>query len=359
MKDYYRVLARASLSATLWLSGSSAFAQMCDQCDSAPAVPTCRCKTCACTEVRTPCGCRPRAKSIGEKILDRLDSAGDRIESRLPVIHGCKSPGCHEASCGCEAAASGPSCGCEASCGCEMAASEPTCGCEGWTRESVATLNQPGLPPIVKRTDAIPNLAPNRMIRAETPSPQRPLEPKLNEGSLKGAVPVESRANRIPFVPRPGNASKNDVVPLLNAKPSKTPDSSPVPNASPNDALPDVLVDPFRDDARSRKSKSLIPTLLTSKAEPTEATMVHASHQKEGGIDLGPAIAPPRLTDRQRWIDDEQGANEVESTVVKSAYVEAVPVNVVRRKSPERSPSNSDGTEPKVSKKKVPSTLRR
>ena len=379
------------ISSGATLLAPSAFGQACDKCAGISA------KSCGCElpsakqSVPKPCTC-VRKPSVGELILGHLDRVGDRIEARS------KKSG-KGATCGCEAP-DAPSCGCEAvqgpTCGCE-APQSPSCGCEICSRTDYVSSVPSQLPPIqsaLLRPNTRPPAPPANGVLVDKPN---------NATNLTGKMPVakkqelsksdksldssDPKVQRVPFEHGKTNSNPINRIPAVETGPSAFPPSIPnvlkpipsdippawTPNALPPKAkntapteskLPDVLVDPFKDDVSTKgKNKSMIQltsdrqiTTNTLRSKPTD----HLMEDQEEAIIID---RPARLTPKQKLPSLQESSSESlqfeasESTsnqgskVVSSSYLHAIPVPVVVRKDLTQDKSNGA---PNVSKMRVP-----
>lgn len=380
------------ISSGATLLAPSAFGQACDKCAGMSA-PSCGCELPSCKQSGPkPCNC-VRKPSVGELILGHLDRVGDRIEARA------KKSG-KGATCGCESP-EGPSCGCEGvqgpTCGCE-APQSPSCGCEVCSRTDFVSSVPSQLPPIqsalLRPSTRPPVPAAKGALVDKSNNSSLPLPSKMpvakkqdlstSVNSLEGSDP---KVQRVPF--EHGKSSSNSInrIPAVESGPSTATPSIPnvlkpipsdipparTPNALPPKAknpapidskIPDVLVDPFKDDVSTKgKNKSMIQ--LTSDRQITNNTLRsrptdHAIEDQEESIIID---RPARLTPKQKLpslqesasgslqFEASESASNEGSKVVSSSYLHAVPVPVVVRKEPTQDKSSGA---PNVSKTRVP-----
>lgn len=389
---------------------SSLMAQQCDRCAGQVASisgPTCGCET------PSPAKCKPKCvpkPSFAEKILRRFDKLGDSIEANMkkPSKGTCAdaksgpSCGCEPAaapSCGCEPAV--PSCGCEPvapSCGCENAA--PSCGCETSAMQPSTTIGQFQTPTSTKSRQAFPgdpnkhaigSIGDQHIALPTTPSVQA-----KQDGSVKSPTAVEPTSKdslesiaetSLPTAPAPFEKRTPEVAtqkqltasqPELDAPPPallpkehkvlapvppKRLPPAPLPAAEPPKALqptpieqslPDVLVDPFKDDASVRKTRDQMEGILLISSRQSKAQTVHQGSASESTATQ--QIVPSRLPPSQSkasgiQFDAEEPVVQDAPTVVPTAYQQAVPVKVSQRKAVSASLKENA---PSVSKIPVP-----
>ena len=373
------------------LLAPSAFGQACDKCAGMTA-PSCGCELPSCKHSGPkPCTC-VRKPSVGELILGHFDRVGDQIEARAKkrgkgATSGCESP--QGPSCGCESV-QGPTCGCEAP-------KSPSCGCEVCSRSDSVQSMPAQLPPIQSAL-LRPNVGPTapaakgvlvdkQSMVSPPPSGKQPVARKQNlDTSVNSAEPSDPKVQRVPFENRTPPNSTNRIPAIENGPnttnlsipnvlkpvpsdipPAWTPNALPpkAKTTSPIDSkLPDVLVDPFKDDLSSKdKNKSLIQ--LTSdrqiatnslRSGPTD----HSNADQEVSLTIE---RPARLTPNQKLstsqesasgslqFEASESASNTGATVVSSSFLHAIPAPVVVRKV--STPDSLNGA-PTVSKVRVP-----
>ncbi len=326
-------------------------AQPCDQCDakiSRSSEPSCGCETNthshpqritnACNTCKPDCGL-----SFAEKFLKKLDEAGDRFEASRRKVKSGQCDACFHQS---ERNRNLPI----------RHAAQPTCGCETCSSEPVY---MPALPPYVQNHPPV-------QVRNSTPGTsgavgdqrpkaliQEPTKPSLQETKKPIQEPALVRA---PFEPRtpptpPPTLSQPVASPVESAEPPKLPSATPaVPT------LPDVLVDPFKDD----------PTAFNDPAQPKSVQLTSARRTQPNGLRLrSPHVAEPTTIDAPEPLTATQrDANRIEighasetkeldrtEAVVPIAYQQMLPVRVSLRSS---SNPSDPGEEPRVSRITVP-----
>lgn len=323
----------------------------CDQCDakiSQPSEPSCGCESNihahpqrtsnACTTCKPACGL-----SFAEKFLKKLDEAGDRFEASRRKVKSGQCDSCfHQA---------------EARHNLHTGrVAQPSCGCETCSSEPVYI-------------PAVPHYTPAHLpvqVRSSTPGvsgaigdkrpkvmAQEPTKPSLQETKKPIQEPALVRA---PFEPRtppaaPPTLAQPMTPPVENIEPPKLPST---PAAAP--ALPDVLVDPFKDD----------PTAYQNPTQPKSIQLTSARRTQPNALRLrSPHVAEPMtidapepLTDMQRdatraefGTAPETKVLDPKEAVVPIAYQQMLPVRVSLRSS--SSPSDP-GEEPRVSRIAVP-----
>ena len=387
--SFARMLAQLTIglgiSTVASLFADSAYSQQCDRCANMAS------QSCGCESQNghrlapSPCTkCAPKP-SMGEMLLSHFDRVGDRIEAKAK-----KSD--RAASCGCESARV-PSCGCETP-------QSPTCGCESISvqrpigndstqiSQSRMALPRPfpidpsqfsngsvgnnhlnrSSPPIVTISPSQKMQLPNGNTLQKSPLPLSPApEPMVQNAPFEQRKPT-TKQNRIPATETPTtnryqpNTVKSTPSVLPDTPPAWAPKSSRPEPSNPRSLesnLPDVLVDPFKDDASFQGTKRKMEGILLSsdRRVSTNALRIAPIDQAESPADgLFPTNRPTRLTPSQLSTPSLQfEASESESSetskVVSSSYVQALPVNVASRKVTSKPDSNEV---PPVSRIKVP-----
>jgi hypothetical protein len=352
---FSRVLLGLSVSAgvCIFMSTISAClgAPPCEQCDakiSRPSEPSCGCENNihaqpqatnnACKTCKPACG-----PSFAEKFLKKLDEAGDRFEaSRRKVKSGQCDVCFHQAEARINSHTRRPA--------------QPSCGCETCSSEPVSIPALPHQTPVhspVQVRNSTPGASGaigDQLPKALAQEPTTPNPPETKK-------PIQEPALvRAPFEPRTPPAASPTLTqpvapPVENVEPPKLPSASPaVP------ALPDILVDPFKDD----------PTAYEDTAQPKSIQLTSARRTHPNALRLrSPNVAEPMtidppepLTDTQRdatrtEIGNPSKTKEADRTesVVPIAYQQVLPVRVSLRSS--SSPSDP-GEEPRVSRIAVP-----
>ncbi len=374
--------------------GGAAIAQNCDRCAGLVS-PACGCESPTGATVgpkQCNCKCIPKP-SIGEKLLAHLDKLGDRLESnarsqRATGMCRCDQPSAlrtgGDPSCGCEGKE--PSCGLEFS----SAAIAHGSGHSPFVPSQVPIVQVPMVRPYsnhatpfgqggpIEGTNSSPPIPKGMASPSDTVPPSSP-STSIPKNSLPEIIKPEPPVQRVPFeqrkpaqeqhripaveptVPRqsPPNTLKPtpmDPPPALIPK-SNPPKANPIPN---NDSsMPDVLVDPFKDDAsfRGTKQNSQGIVLTTGrrsasaaiKNSPMPLTLSKPSIDRFNEPEAAPTFdMPASLTPTQKHSAipsrdsglqfeasapalGEQPAVISSSHVVASNYVEAVPVKVTRK----------------------------
>ncbi len=349
-------------------------AQTCDRC-AGLASPNCGCEFASSTASgpkRCACKCVPK-QSLGEKLLGQLERFGDRIEANARNSSAVGKCQCDQDSKTLSNRA--PTCGCETS--------EPSCGCEYGPGSADGTMHRsqyaPSQVPILRPStrNAMPfsngsqdgtYSAPpipksmNTQPRATLESATTPTNPKFSTPSLNAPEP---KVQRVPLVepnstkqytPSTLKPTPFDPPPEYVPKPSQ-PKPKSAPNLDPN--MPDVLVDPFKDDASFRGTRIKKEGVLLTSGRRTSNNDMKSSVQKTErssqpteredrevpGSD-GPSDrrsdGPSELTTSQRQsptagngpslqFEASVPSSGEQSRVVSSSYMEALPVKVVRR----------------------------
>ncbi len=387
--SFARMLAQLTiglgLSTVASIFADSAFSQQCDRCANM-ASPSCGCES----EnghglAPRPCTkCVPKP-SLGEMLLNHFDRVGDRYEAKA------KKPE-RIPSCGCESARS-PSCGSEMpqspNCGCESISVQQPIGNNSTQFSPLRTapprpfpidpsqfsngsignnhLNSSS-PPIVtiSPTQKMQSPAINALQKSPpqiTPAP----EPMVQKTPFEQRKPATEH-NRIPAAETPPtnrynpNSVKQAPLDVPDTPPSWAPKSSrpdKVNPKSPESNLPDVLVDPFKDDASFHGTRRRMEGILLSndRQVSTKSLPIAPIDQAESQADgLSPINRPNRFTPAQLSTPSLQfEASDSESIetskVVSSSFAQALPVKVVARKANSKPDSNEL---PPVSRIKVP-----
>jgi len=138
-----------------------------------------------------------------------------------------------------------------------------------------------------------------------------------------------------------------DPPPALVPKPNP-PKTNSVPTVEPNmPNMPDVLVDPFKDDASFRGTRQKMEGILL-----TGGRRVSNDSPKNKSLDLKPSQrqSPLPAAASNLQFEASGASSESHSQVVSSSYLEVLPVKVVRREFTIEEPSNM----PQVPKIRVP-----
>jgi hypothetical protein len=364
----HSAIARGLLSAGVYVATAltgpvgTSIGQQCDRCAGIPTAshePACGCET----QVRPQTckkTCTPTKLSFAEKFLKRLDKIGDEIEGR--IARPCSKPSCDvvistEPSCGCEV--------CSSSSTCESMAEGVVVPKNGQTfpdnpsKHAIGTIGDQfssappvpkTTPPVVKPNSSLPPIVrgPNATPPVGSPSPS----------ASTTTSPFEKRtpdAKRIP-------ADETKAVEAPNTNQAAPPASLPtIPNNSPPantpQRLPDVLVDPFKDD----------PSAMNGRSTRNNVMLTGGSHFRKPGFKLKKPTAetepvvipegemPAPLTPAQRevpniQIEAREPMNIDTSSVVPTSYYEPVPVKTLVR----RPVATDDQPVPNVNKVRVP-----
>ncbi len=372
--SFARMLAQLTLgigisTGTVMVAGP-AYSQTCDRCAGLNA-PSCGCELARSSKPGPKaysCNCVPKP-SLGELLLSRLDKMGDRMEAKSRK--NCDGP--------CDQAPNrysnrGPTCGCESP-------QNPSCGCESNQMPSIyapfhysapqsrAVPAYPGNP----NGFAVGSIGDQRLNNSSIHSSTIPGKKKINPNTFGVPQALSDIApdpvptvQRIPFEPRtpthnriPELETGIDPQSLPNSLKGIPADQPPfwapnTPTKRPTESgskLPDVLVDPFKDDARIRGTRqNMEGVLLTSdRQQSTNALRLAPPAQAE-------RETPVRLTPTQRnsnglQFEATDSASSEDSRVVPSSFADLAPVKVAPRKEPLMSIPNDM---PQVSKIRVP-----
>lgn len=382
--SFARVLAHLTIglgiSTGAGLFAVPGYSQSCDRCAGLSS-PSCGCELARSSRPGPkPCSCNCVTKpSLGEMLLSRLDKMGDRIEAKSKQH---REGQCDHAAMSCSDRS--PTCGCESP-------QDPSCGCESnqmlsnsmpFQNATPRANSAPPLPGDPSRF-AVGSIGDKRQNSPSAPQTSIPTKRKTDPNSFgnlsEDTIPVSTDplpiVKRTPFEQR--NATHNripavETIPEPQAIPNSLkaiPSDPPpiwLPNpqrkspAESNQKLPDVLVDPFKDDARIRGTRQKMEgVLLTSdRQHSTNAVRLAPPNPSEEDVGGLPADngTPARLTPNQRNSESLQfeaadSSSSEGSQVVPSSYIVAVPVKVALRKEPSKAYPNDM---PQVSKIKVP-----
>ncbi|MEQ1825051.1 MAG: hypothetical protein ABL921_03870 [Pirellula sp.] len=371
---------------------SLAVAQHCDQCDSLS------------TSSREPaCGCEPQLRpkqqcaavpcepklSFAQKFLKKLDELGDTIEGKISRPHcavdyssaskaNCDTRQVRESSCGCELCASDSVCDSSL-----VSATQPR-GAYAFpdnpSKHAIGTISDQFLPPITKPTPgarmesrigqpALPPVArapqsnqSNQVIQKPRPStqpvhaPAAPAEPSVSTDS-------SSRPSQRPVIANELEGTLEQTLPPMRSgdtdlAPRSLPHAMPPLNS--NQPLPDVLVDPFKDD----------PSAMDRRLNRSDVQLTSGRRSQKSGFKLRAPVSngdaspseseiPAPLTPAQRDVRslEFESSEPVErspvdtSRVVPSAFVRPVTVTSTVRKP---RPSSEEEQIPIVSRMNVP-----
>jgi hypothetical protein len=312
---------------------------------------------------------RPRTLSFAEKFLKHLDRVGDQVEWEAARK---SSPTC---SCGASNPAStfGPSCGCESAAP-SAGAGMPSCGCgpsvpfglpNANSRNNASTYavqpfannsgragqgGQPGsstsaapmFPNKPKDSQAIGKISDNgtvgpkieKPVAAPVPKnqktddakpalvkPQLPTPESKTENAVERGTTPTTPSIGLPQTP---NSSPVDSLPVLQPTPTEDNKSLPIETQTPSlppalpqsqDEIPDVLIDPFKDDAswkgnrnrlngvRLTSGEAINPlrpkTGVASESQPKLLPTPH-NDELEASDELPPVLVKPKVINRYR-----------------------------------------------------------
>ncbi|HUP81579.1 MAG TPA: hypothetical protein VM260_23715 [Pirellula sp.] len=306
------------------------YSQSCDRCAGLKQ-PNCGCETENHSRSTTKqCGCKCLPKpSLGEQLLSHFDRVGDQIEAKARTFSKCQ----------CDQVANtrhnpGPTCGCESSQG-------PSCGCETCSAQSLWGTVPSHNSPVQVATPSPLHVDPNRSVNGAIGDKQLNTTPSLNNNNsaLKPQLtqPPEPPLDRIPFGQwklTPDNKTQSDPPPAWAPK-AKVPQKS-----SPESKLPDVLVDPFKDDASLRGTRQRMEGILLTSDRRAQYSGLKLAPPDQGKDAQAIPIQierPTRLTPKQRnetsvQLEAADSAPTESSQVVSSGYEEMAPVKATVRK---------------------------
>lgn len=342
-------------------------------CGTEFADPSCGCESPLIKQSSAPKGplCyRPRSLSFAEKFLKQLDRVGDQVEWEAAQKN------CPTCTCGNTPSmlAGGPSCGCESPSG-NLAVGMPACGCGPSIPFGASTsarsmtpqqVNQPfatngsragqggqiGLPanntPMFpgkpKDSQALGKISDNGTISPKWEKPVTAPVPQPNsidssEASKSDKTNKQEPTPKEPFAdaPRSGSKKPSDGLPVL--KPTPTEEPSSLPNESPIDSLPstppaalppalpqsqdeipDVLIDPFKDDASWKGNRNRLNGVRLISGETTNPLRAGTKPNAESQPKLlptphnddaptydepAPVVVKPTLINRYRSLETE------------------------------------------------------
>ena len=299
---YARMLAQIIIG--LGISTGDAFVarpahgQSCDRCAGLKS-PKCGCEA---EKKLGPeqwfCKCVPRL-SLGEQLLCHFDKVGDRLEAKAKASNSGQ----------CDQAAksrynSGQSCGCNSTQG-------PSCGCEFNSIQPSNASSPFRFSPLQTGTDRSFPGEPNRFATGSicdkhiiAPGHTDPLSKPPNAPATDPTVhnvPVE----RVP-VEQPKVTP--ELTDLSDPPPAWAPDSKPPQKTNPinpsESKLPDVLVDPFKDDASFKGTRQRMEgILLTSDRQLSTKVLRLAPSDRVAEEESTPIKPkkPSRLSPLTKW----------------------------------------------------------
>jgi len=363
--------------------------QTCDRCDSIPALRSglsSGCESSGQTGKKCSCACQ---SSWGEKLLNHLDKLGDRVEAnskrscRCKVCASTNSP----SNSGCETN-SGTTCRCEPAALITSHSFQQTSPHTQIRQPFVDNSGSAAIGSIgdSQRTNPIPQVtAPPATVTRSKPSDS--FDAPRSQSSTPFDAAPEPLVQRIPFEQRTSPAVEHPRIPAVEnvspklstpitipptpsepppilrpipLKPAIRPPANSVPPRRNESNIPDVLIDPFKDDASVRRTRDQLEgVLLTSDSQlmrqPLRLAPPGGSEAIDSPTTISPLELPPRLTPAQRQVpsselDAMESVPREDSMVVPSNYVQAFPVIVIRG----RTDTKPVDVKPQVSRMKVP-----
>ncbi len=297
-----------------------AHSQSCDRCASLKS-PTCDCEYENRTEQKQwYCRCVPKP-SLGEQLLSHFDKVGDRIEAKA------KKP-CNGQ---CDQAARRhynlfPTCGCESPQG-------PSCGCE----------YSPSQNAIVRPFSSDPNRFAIGSIGDKHINTPLHIDPIAK---TPVATAPEPTLKSIPFEQKKATP---ELTNLSDPPPAWVPDSKPLKDTEPitpaESTLPDVLVDPFKDDASFRGTRQKMEgILLTSNPQPSTQDLGFGPSNRVVGEESSPIkpekpsrLTPSKISGANLQFEATESASSNGSQVVPSNFFEESKGRfIVRKEMPKR-----------------------
>ena len=332
---------------------SPAYGQACDRCVGLKS-PTCGCESeTGPGPKQSYCKCVPKP-SLGEQLLSHFDKVGDRIEARA------KTP-CNGQ---CDQVARGrynlcPTCGCESpqgpSCGCEFNTIQPSRVAAPFQYSHSKTVTARPFPGDPSRS-AIGSIG-DKQINKPVHNDQlvnTPVPPAPN--STIPLIPIE----RIPVEQRRSTPVLTD---LSDPPPAWAPDPMPLKETNPmtptESKLPDVLVDPFKDDVSFRGTRQRMEgILLTSDRQvSTKDLRLIPSDRvtEEESIPIKPKkpsrLSPVKPIGPNLQFEATESASSNGSQIVPSNFVEESMGRVIVRK---EMPKRYSDEMPQVPRMRVP-----
>jgi hypothetical protein len=285
----------------------------------------------ACSTCKPACG-----PSFAEKFLKKLDEAGDRFEASRRKVKSGQCDSCFQQKKG----RSSPPL---------SHAPKPSCVCESCSSDPVYIPTHPHLP-VRKSLPGVSGAIGDQSPKEPTKEPTKPIPQETNKPSQEPALV------RAPFEPRtpptpPSTIPEPAAAPVENAEPTNLPPATPT-----TPALPDVLVDPFRDDPTAFRNPAQTKSIqLTSarRAQPNGPRLRSPQIAEPMTIAAPEPLTPSQCNATRTEIGIATDTIELDCTeaVVPIAYQQMLPVRVSLRSS--SSPSDS-GEEPRVSRIAVP-----
>ncbi len=340
-------------------------------CERAPASPGCSpLGNCGCSEDALIVPVTTRKLSFAEKILKHFDRLGDRIEAGAPSNRAC-----------CSTCESLP----EAGCGVEI--NEATCGVEltmedspydeqysytnDYSDEQVIEVyeHRPTPAPSAPSTPSKPNPSPSydppppRMDRQPTPeetfTPRRPNGNQRLDELIQEPAPIPPRGT--PRQPTPAPSRQPTPEPPAIRVP-EAPDPIRIPSprnpapSTPLNDLPDMLVDPFKDDLTSEHRRNRMNGISPS-ARPTRTVVEPATGRLSHSTDSSSRPNPNRINDRSSPVihaSVESVQDRDQGDVVPIAYLEPVRVSSHGKTAPVYQEAGDTQDSPRVKRIAVP-----
>jgi hypothetical protein len=308
---------------------------------------------------------RPRSLSFAEKFLKQLDRVGDQLEWEA-ARNSCSTCSCSAGniqktfgpSCGCESAApiSGaamPSCGCGPSVpsglpntmtrsGTGINPVQPFANNMGRAGQGGQANSSPSTGPMFphkpKESQALGKISDNNTANPRIEKPVAAPIPQTNgsmtEGTIDRGTTPTAPSTRPTLTPEGSPANR---LPVLQPTPTEDSKSLPSEQQSPGlppalpqsqDEIPDVLIDPFKDDTSWKGNRSRlngvrlasgdVPNPLRAKSigdGKSQTTLLPTPHNDDSEMsdELPPVLVKPTVINRYRSSvsDDSPKVNRV------------------------------------------------
>ena len=339
-------------------------------CGVESVAPSCGCEIPLLKPARTappggPVCFRPRSLSFAEKFLKQLDRVGDQLEWEAA------RSSCLTCSCGAGNVSMtfGPSCGCESATPISGAAM-PSCGCgpnvptglpNAMTRNGVGTnppqpfsnniggAGQGGrpnssvgngsmFPNKPKETQALGKISDQSAVPPKTEKPVAAPVPQVNGPRTENPIDRGGQSDVQSPTPRPNiERPSADRLPVLQPTPTEDSTTQPDEKQSPalppalpqsQDEIPDVLIDPFKDDASWKGNRNRLNGVRLASGDATnplrpnpngvslsKPTLLPTPHNDDSDIsdELPPVVVKPTVINRFRpsTPDDSPKVNRV------------------------------------------------
>ncbi|MFN7877570.1 MAG: hypothetical protein ACK5PB_19795 [Pirellula sp.] len=371
------IIATSALVAVVSLPGNSmgqspscGIEQPAPSCGVESVAPSCGCESpvarpLQAAPIKGPICYRPRSLSFAEKFLKQLDRVGDQLEWEAA------RNSCSTCSCGASNVSMtfGPSCGCESAAPIPGAAM-PSCGCgpnvptglpNTMTRNGAGTnpsqpfvnnkggagqggqlnssvSNGPMFPHKPKETQALGKISDQSATPPKIEKPVAAPVPQVNGSRTEGLIDQGGQTTEPSSTPTSNTERPSaDRLPILQPTPTEDSKASTDEKQSPalppalpqsQDEIPDVLIDPFKDDTSWNGNRNRMngvqlasgdtpnPLRRKSSVAPGSTPMLLPTpHNEDGELsdELPPVVVKPTVINRFRpsTADDSPKVNRV------------------------------------------------